>query len=215
LTQRIHTCDDNAGVYRWLKPRGRSSVVAIDKPSHLDASLLPRRPFDDALRLLPGVRHRRITRPSGFIKIIAIDLAVVFWFLPGCQGTLTRGKGCRLSETFSRLAHPLPSKTGFFGETFQGRDTDALGGFGGEARDNVLERTGLFLERRDGQRVFFRCQLWRSATARLIRYTGFTLLFPLRDPCGDGVSIHLRDLGNVIDDHPLDTQYKTMGAGAR
>jgi hypothetical protein len=88
---------------------------------------------------LPSVGNRRIKRKSGLIKIIEIDLVLVFLFLQGCKFTLTLGKGCRLSETFSRLSHPLPSKTGFFGETFQGRDTDALGGFGGEALDNLLD----------------------------------------------------------------------------
>ena len=47
--------------------------------------------------------------------------------------------------------------------------------------------------------------------------TGFPLVFSLRDPGGDGVAVHVIDLGDVSDRHLLSTEQKTMGArtGAR
>jgi len=126
-------------------------------------------------------------------------------FLSGFQFTLTLSKGLRISETFSGLSHTLPSKTGSFRKTLQGRNTEALCRFLGDSIHHLFERTGLFLHIRDGELLFFWRQLRWSATAGLIMQTAFTLMCPFLDPCGDGVAINVIHLGDFIDRHPLST----------
>ena len=120
---------------------------------------------------------------------------MVLLFLSCFKFPVTPGKGDRVSETFSRLSHTLPSKPGSLGETFEGSNTEALCRFLGEPLPNLCERTGFFLPRLDGELLFFRRQLGGSAAAGFIMETRRPIVFPCPDPCRDGVSINLRDLG--------------------
>src|SRR6266446_4143766 len=102
--------------------------------------------LDDALGFLPCIGNCWVKRKASFIKIIERDLALVLLFLQGDQFSLTAGKGLRIAETLSRLAHPFPSKTCLFGQPFERRETEALLGFVGEAFPHPFERTRLFFD---------------------------------------------------------------------
>ena len=129
LTKGIKTPYDHTSVDRWFKHISMHIIVAIHKSSYMNPSIFPRREFNDFTRFLPRIRDGRIQGKARFITIVQIDLAVGFLFLQRFQGTLPAVKGFRVSQRFSRLSHPLPSKTGSFGETFQRRNTEALLGF--------------------------------------------------------------------------------------
>jgi hypothetical protein len=188
-----------------VKQRGMHIILAMHTPSDMYPSLLHGRQLYHGARLLPGIRDRGIKGQSGFIKIIESDFSLVFLFLSGFKFPLTPGTCCRVSETFSRLSHTLPSKPGSLGETFEGRNTEALCRFLGEPLPNLCERTGFFLTRLDGELLFFRRQLWGSAAAGFIMETRRPIVCPCPDPCRDGVAINLRDRGDCIDRHPLGT----------
>jgi hypothetical protein len=155
---------------------------------------------------LPGIGNRGIKRKSGFIKIIQIDLALVFLFLQGFKFTFGLGKGLRVSETFERFSHPLPSKTGLFGQTFQRRHTEAFVGFVGQALPHPFETIGLFFDILQGDVLFRRAEGARSAAARFIMQTRLPMLFPVRDPSRHGDAMDLIGPGDVLDRRALGTQ---------
>ena len=181
-TKRIHTGNHHACVDGCCTHRGMQVIVSIHTSSHIDPAISHGRQFDDARRLLPGIGNRRIKRTSGFIKIIKIDLALVFLVLPGFKCTLTLGKCFRSSETFSRLSHPFPSKTGLFGSPFQRRQPEAFLCVVGEALHHALERTRLFFDRVLGDDRFVRGKLGWSAAPRVIMQTLGAMVFPLLEP---------------------------------
>ena len=188
-----------------LKHRGMHIILAIHKPSDIHPAIFHGGQLDHGARLLPGIRHRGIKGKPGFIKRLESDFACVFLFLSCFKGPFTPGTCGRVSETFERLSHPLPSKTGSCGETFQRRNTEALVRFIDAPCHNLFERTGGFLDRRDGQLLFLRRQRWGAAAAGLIMETRRPIVCPFPDPARDGVAINRRDLGDGIDRHPLGT----------
>jgi len=190
-------------------------ILAIHKPQDIDPTRAPGRQFDDALGLLPGIGNRGIQRQSSFIKIIETQLALVLEFLQGGTFPLTAGKGLRIAETLSRLAHPFPSKTCLCGQPFARRETEALLGCVGEALRHPFERTGLFLDILLGECLFVGGEFGGSATARLIMQTLGAMVFPLRDPGRHGDAMHLIGIGNGLDGCAGSTQQQTVGAAPR
>jgi hypothetical protein len=100
VTKRIKTGNHHACVDGLFKHIGMQIIVALHKPQHIDPPLFHGRQLDDALWLLPGIGNQGIKRKARFIKVIEINLALVFLFLQGFKFTLTFGKGFRISETF-------------------------------------------------------------------------------------------------------------------
>src|SRR5215831_2670806 len=167
LTKGIKTSNHHAGVDGAFKQKWMQVVLAIHKPEHIEPPIFPGRQLDDALRLLPSIGNRRIKRKARFIKIIESDLALVLLFLQYFKFPFGLGKGVRVSEAFERFSHPLPSKTGLFGQAFERRQTEAFVGFVGEALPDPFERMGLFFEILQGDIPFLRAEGARSAAARL------------------------------------------------
>jgi len=126
VTKGIKTGDHHTSVYGAFKHQWMHVVLAMHKPEHIDPPIFPGRQLDDALGLLPSIGNRGIKRTARFIKIRESDLALILLSLQGGPFTLTAGKGLRITETLSRLSHPLPSKTCLFGQTFERRETEAL-----------------------------------------------------------------------------------------
>src|SRR6266851_5734702 len=168
--------------------------------------------LDDALWLLPGVGNRGIKRKAGFIKVIESDLPLILLCLQGGQCTLTACKGLRIAETLSRLAHPFPSKTCLFGQTFERRETEALLGFVGEAFPHPFERTRLFFDILLDDLLFVGGEFARSATARLIMQTLGAMALPFCDPGRHGDAMDLIGIGNGLNGGAGGTQQQTMGA---
>jgi hypothetical protein len=164
---------------------------------------------------LPSVGNSGIKRKARFIKIIQIDVALVFVFLSGFQLLLALGKGIGIAQLLSRLPHPLPSKTRLFGSTFQRGDADGLLGLLGDVVHYHFERTRLVLERLPGEGLLGRRKWARSATARLIMQAFRSVLFPCADPSRHGDTMDLIGLGNVLDRLALSTQQQTMSATPR
>jgi len=179
---------------------------AIHKPYDMHPAVFHGRQLDHGTRRLPSRRNRRIKCQPCFIKILARAFSFVFLLLSCFTCTLTPGTCCRVSETFSRLSHTLPSKTASFGKTFEGRNTQALFRLIGSPLPHLCERTRCFLARRDGPLLCFRRQLWGSAAAGCIVETLRPIVFPCPDPCRDGVAINRIDRGDVRDRHPSGTE---------
>jgi hypothetical protein len=206
LTKRIHTGNHHACGEGCCKHRGLQSIVSIHKASHIEPAISHGRQCDDARRLLPGIGNRGSKRPSGCITIRESDLAVVFLFLQGFKCTLTWGKCFRISEAFSRLSHPFPSKTSLFGSPLQRRNTEAFLGGVGSALHPAFERTRLFFALVLGDDLFGRGKCGWSAAPRLIMQTLGAMVFPFLAPGCHGVSIDLRGLGDCLDRGALATQ---------
>ena len=215
VTKGIKTGYHHTGVYGAFKHKWMQVVLAIHKPEHIDPPIFPGRQLDDALGLLPGIGNRGIKRKASFIKIVESDLPLILLCLQGGQFTLTAGKGLRITETLSRLAHPFPSKTCLFGQTFERRETEALLGFVGEALHHPFERTGLFFDILLSEGLFVRGEFAGSATARVIMQTLGAIIFPFLDPCRHGDAMNLVGIGNGLDGCAGGTQQQTMGAAPR
>ena len=205
-TKGIKTRNHHAGVDGFFKHPWMQIVVAIHTPEHIDPASFPGRKLDDAFWLLPGIGNRGIKRKARFIIIIQIDLSLVFLALQRFQGTFRLGKGVRVSETFERFSHPLPSKPGFFGQTFQRRHTEALGSGGGYALRDPFERTRCVFHKLEGAVLFRRGEDGRSAAARFIVQTLGAMVFPVGDPGRDSDAMNLLGLGDVLDGRALGTQ---------
>jgi hypothetical protein len=205
VTKRIKTGYHPASVYGVFKPKRMQIVMAIHNPEHIDPPIFPGRKRDDALGLWPGLGNRGIKCKAGFIKIIQRDLALVFLCLQRFQFPFGLGKGVRISEAFERFSHPLPSKTGLFGQAFQRRQTEALVGFVGEALHHPLERMGRFFDILQGDGLFRRAEGARSAAARFIMQTLGAMLFPVLEPGRHGDAMDLIGPGDVLDRRALGT----------
>src|SRR5712691_9895434 len=205
-TKGIKTGYHHAGVYGAFKHKWMQVVLAIHKPEHIDPPIFPGRKLDDALGLLPRIGNRGIKRKARFIKIIQSDLALVFLFLQRFKFTFGLGKGVWVSEAFERFSHPLPSKTGLFGQAFQRRQTEALVGFVGEALPDPFERMGLFFDILQRDVPFLRAECARSAAARFIMQTLGAMLFPVLDPSRHGDAMDLVGLGDILDRRAVGTQ---------
>jgi hypothetical protein len=81
VTKRIKTGNHHPRVDRLLKHRGMQIVLAIHKPSPIDAARTESGQLDDTLGLLPSVGNGGIKRKARFVKIIQIDVALGFLFL--------------------------------------------------------------------------------------------------------------------------------------
>jgi hypothetical protein len=210
-TQGITTRTHHAGVEGFFTQKWRQIVVAIPQPEPIAPASLPGRKRDDAFWLLPGRGPRGIQRTARCILIIQSALSLVFLALQRFQCTCRLGTGVRVSETWERLAHPLPSKPGFVGQTLQRRHPEALGRCGGEALRDSLESTRVFFPRVEGAVLCLRGASGRSAAARLIRQPLGAMVFPGRHPGRHGDAMDLRGLGDVLAGRALGTQEQAMG----
>jgi hypothetical protein len=111
----------------------------------------------------------------------------------------------------SRSSDTFPSKTRLFCKTFQGRDTETLGGFLVQAFDNLFERPWLFGDLLSCKVLFFWGELGWSATTRFIIEALSLDIFPFLDPCRYRVSINLIDCSDFFDLQSLCTEQKTLG----
>src|SRR5262245_42543265 len=68
------------GRHYSLQAQGDFRAIA---PQHIDPPIFHGRQLDDALWLLPGIGNRGIKRKARFIKVIEINLALVFLGLQG------------------------------------------------------------------------------------------------------------------------------------
>ena len=215
VTKGIKTPYDHTSVDRLFKHRGMHIIVAIHQSSDIHPSISHRREFNDFTRFLPRIGEGRIQGKSRFIKVIEIDLALVFLCLQGFKCTVTFGQCFRISETFERLSYPFPSKACLVGQTFQRRNTEALLGCVGSSLHHLFERTGVFFDRVLREFLFVWGEFGWSATARVIMQTLGAMAFPCLDPGRHGDAMDLIGLCNGRDGRACGTQQQTMGAAPR
>src|SRR5262247_542861 len=211
VTQGINTRNHHASVSGAFKQTWMHIVLAMHTSEHMDPPRLPGRQLDDALGLLPSIGNRGSKRKARFVAIIQSNLALVFWYLHRVKCTLGLGKGHRVSERLERFAHPLPSKTGLFGQAFQRRQTEALVGGVGEALPYPWERRGLFVDVWQGDGLCRRAEGGRPPAAWFIMPTLGARLCPWLEPGRHGDAMDLRGLGKSRDGRPCGTQEQTMG----
>src|SRR6266516_128472 len=145
------------------------------------------------------------------MKIIEINLPLVFLFLSGLEFTFTLGKGDGISQALEGFPYTFPSKTCLFCQTFSGRNAETFRGFLCEALDHMFEGTWFFFNILFSELFFSSIQCsWSSAT-RLIMQTLVTMFSPFLDPCRNRISVHMIYLGNGFDRYALAAQQKTMG----
>ena len=211
-TKGSTTGEHHAGVAGACKQPGRPGVLALPNPEPLAPLRLPGRQCDDALGLLPRLGTRGSKPKARGIPIIQSEWALVCLGRQRFQGTGGLGTGVRGAAALPRLAHALPSTPGLCGQALQRRQTAALVGGVGEARQDLCERLGGFLEIWQSEVPFLRAAWARSTPARLIRHTLGAMLFPGLEPGRHGDALALRGLGARLDRRAVGTQSQTMGA---
>ena len=190
---------------------GMHSILALHKPSHLNASTCARRHFYDGSCGLPGRGNTGLQRKSCCIKILENNLSLVFLLWSCCTFTWTWGPYFRVSHTLYRCPDTFPSKTHLVGKTFQGRAAETLGSCVVRAFDHLFETPWFVYDGLSCEGSFCWRELWGPATTRWIIEARSRSVFPLLDPCRHGGSRNLRDGRNFVDLQSCCAAQNTLG----
>lgn len=168
LAQIVKTGDDDFGINCFFKNERVKTMVGSIEGQNVNAITGSRRDFARLADRLPSVRHTRVERETGFIKIVKLKLAGFGQRAKAFQFGLRSLKVYFVAFATQATSEALPRFVAFLENAFECVAADLFAGLFFDLRQASFRGARIFLDDFDRLLLLFFIEGWLASASALI-----------------------------------------------